>query len=456
MRRDRMILLATALALSASGCNRHPPAGAGPAPAAHPVTVVRPEMRPVHRSVEQPGAVQAFEETALFAKIPGFVGAVADDPEKLERIKADPAWPKHDRYVDIGSRVRKDQVLAELRIPELDKELVEKKARVRQAESEVVQAEKAHAAAGASVTAASEGVGEAEAGVARALALYDRWQSELTRITGLVKGGVVDNQVRDETQNQLRAADAARGEVAARVRSARAGVAKAEADRDKAAADIETAKARLDVSRAEVGRVEALLGYTRITAPYDGVVTRRAVNAGDFVAGGDKAALFSVARIDPVRVVLQVSEAEAGLIEVGQDATLTVQGLPGPPATGKVRRTSWSLAPGSRTLRAEVDLPNPKGLARPGMYAFAKMTVELPAAWAVPAAAVGKVGDEAVVYLVENGKAVRVVVQPLRGDARFTQLRGYKKAGASDWTPLNGTEAVATPAAAVSEGQAIP
>jgi HlyD family secretion protein len=455
MRRDRTILLATTLALSAAGCNRQPPAGAVPAPAAHPVTVVRPEMRPVHRSVEQPGAVQAFEETALFAKIPGFVGAVADDPEKLERIKTDPTWPKHDRSVDIGSRVRKDQLLAELRIPDLEKELVEKKARVRQAEAEVVQAEKTHAAAKASVTAATEGVGEAEAGVARAQALYDRWQSELTRITGLVKGGVVDNQVLDETQNQLRAVDAARGEVAARVRSARAGVTKAEADREKVAADIGAAKARLDVSLAEVGRVEAVLGYTRITAPFDGVVTRRAVNTGDLVAGGDKAALFSVARIDPVRVVLQVSEAEAGLVEVGQDVTLTIQGMPGPPATGKVRRTSWSLAPGSRTLRAEVDLPNPKGLARPGMYAFAKLTVELPAAWAVPATAVGKVGDEAVVYLVENEKAIRVTVQPLRGDSRFTQLRAFKRPGATDWTPFTGAESIATPAAAVTDGQQV-
>jgi multidrug resistance efflux pump len=326
---------------------------------------------------------------------------------------------------------------------------------VRQAEAEVVQAEKSHAASVASVTAATEGVGEAEAGVARAQALYDRWRSEFERIGGLVKGGVVDAQVRDETQNQLRASEATRSEAAARLRSAKAGVTKAEADRDKAAADVGAAKARLDVARAEVGRVEALLGYTKITAPYDGTVTRRAVNTGDFVAGGDKAALFSVARTDPVRAVIQVSEAEAGLVEVGQDVTVTIQGMPGPPATAKVRRTSWSLAPGSRTLRAEVDLPNPKGQARPGMYVFAKLTVELPAALAVPAAAVGKAGDDAVVFLVENEKAVRVTVQPLRGDNRFTQLRAYKRPGANDWTPFAGAESIATPASALSDGQPV-
>ena len=107
-------------------------------------------------------------------------------------------------------------------------------------------------------------------------------------------------------------------------------------------------------------------------------------------------------------------------------------------------RTSWSLEPGSRTLRTEIDLPNEEGQVRPGMYVYARLTAELPAAWAVPAAAVGKVDDEPVIYLVEGGKAVRVPVQLLRGDGQFTQIRRYKKPGASDWTDVTGSESVAT------------
>src|SRR5205823_3928475 len=183
--------------------------------------------------------------------------------------------------------------------------------------------------------------------------------------------------------------------------------------------------------------------------------TRRTVNTGDYVAGGDKAALFSVARLDPVRVVVQVPEADAGLVAAGQDVSIAVQGVAGPPVVGKVRRTSWVLEPGSRTLRTEIDLPNGKGLVRPGMYVYAKLTAEMPAAWAVPAVAVGKVGDESVMYLVENGKAVRVAVQPLRGDAKFTQIKGYKRSGATDWAGVTGSESVATPAAAVTDGQSV-
>jgi RND family efflux transporter MFP subunit len=219
---------------------------------------------------------------------------------------------------------------------------------------------------------------------------------------------------------------------------------------------VDAAKARLEVAKAEARRVDALRGYTRIKAPFDGVVTRRAVTRGDYVKGGDKTPLFSIARTDPVRVVVRVPEADAGLVVVGQEVRLTLQGGAESGVAGKVTRTSWSLEPGSRTLRTEIDVPNEKGAVRPGTYAYAKLTAELPAAWAVPAAAVGKVNDEPVIYLVENGKAVRVRVELLRGDGQFTQLRRYKRPGASDWTTVSGSESFATPFASLTDGQVIP
>ena len=84
------------------------------------------------------------------------------------------------------------------------------------------------------------------------------------------------------------------------------------------------------------------------------------------------------------------------------------------------------------------------------------MTAELPAAWAVPAAAVGKAGDDYVINLAEGGKAVRCPVQVLRGDGQFTQVRRYKKPGAAEWTDIIGGEQLASPAAALTDGQALP
>lgn len=278
----------------------------------------------------------------------------------------------------------------------------------------------------------------------------------MDRVTKLVGGGIGDSQTVDETKNQFRAAEAGRKEATARVLPAQAGGKKVVADEAKAAADVSATRAKLEVAKAEVRRLDALRGYATIKAPSNGVVTRRAVNTGDFVTGNEKAGLFAVARMDPVRAVVSVPEADAGLVAVGQDVRLAVQAVAGPEQTGKVVRTSWSLEPGSRTLRTEIDLPNEKGLLRPGMYVHAKLTAELPAAWSVPAAAVGKAGDESIMYLVEGGKAVRVSVQLLKGDGQFTQVRRYKKPGASDWTDVTGGEQVATPASALTDGQAVP
>jgi multidrug efflux pump subunit AcrA (membrane-fusion protein) len=443
MRNGLLLLVAVA-----AGCNRQPPAPPPAAAAASTITTVKPERKPVKRTVEQPGTVQAFEEVVLFAKIPGYVRGLAADPDKA-------ALAAHDRFIDIGSRVKKDQVLAELSVPELEEEFKQKEATVRQYEAEVVQAKKALAAATAGVASAKAMVAEAKAGLTRTQALYDRWQSEAARVERLVAGGVIDSQTRDETLNQFKAAEASKAESTAKVTTAEAAVAKAQADADKAVADVTATEARLDVAKADGRRVDALRGYTRVKAPFDGVVTRRAVATGDFIAADGKHGLFAVARTDPVRVVIQVPEADAGLIVVGQQLKLTLPTSSAAGETGTVTRTSWSLEPGSRTLRAEVDLPNAAGAVRPGMYAYARLTVELPAEWSVPAAAIGKINDEPVAYLVEDGKAVRVAVQLARGDAQVTQVRRYKKAAAADWTPFAGTETLATPAAALTDGQAV-
>jgi hypothetical protein len=119
-------------------------------------------------------------------------------------------------------------------------------------------------------------------------------------------------------------------------------------------------------------------------------------------------------------------------------------------------RDVWHDPNYALTNVVEVYIKLRKKLIRTGMYANTRLTAELPAAWAVPVTAVGKASDDAVMYLVEGGKAVRVVVQLLKGDAEFTQICRYKKAGATDWTDVTGSEQIATPASALTDGQNIP
>ncbi len=444
--------LGTALMLvlvGLAGCNRAPaPAPAAPAAAATPITIVKPEKKAVVRTIEQPGTIQAFEETVLLPKVAGYVRAISPDPRKAKLAE-------YDRTIDIGSQVSKDQVLAVLDVPELDEDYKQGEALVRQADAEVTQAEKSLAAAVAGVSSAKAFVNETRAALTRTQANYERWQSESERVNRLVKQGVIDTQTRDETLNQFKSAEASQTESVAKVKSAEADVVKAEADREKAVADVVAANARRDVARANLRRIEAMRNYTQIKAPYDGIVTRRSANTGDYVTSEGKSGLFAMARIDPVRVVVHVPEADAGLVEVGQELQIVLPTVAAP-VKGKVVRTSWSLEPGSRTLRTEVDLPNPNSTIRPGMYVSTKLLVRLPEAWAVPVAAVGKINDQPVMYLIENGKAVRVPVLMEKGDASVTQVIQYQRPGSAEWTAVTGEEKIGLPAAALTDGQTVP
>jgi multidrug efflux pump subunit AcrA (membrane-fusion protein) len=323
-------------------------------------------------------------------------------------------------------------------------ETAEKKSLVLQADADVEQANKALAAATAGIATAEANVTEAKSG-------YEFWESQATKFAGLVKGGTLDPSSRDEAQKQFRSAGA-------RVTAATAAVVKAKADRDKAEADVKSAKARVAVAAAEARRLEAMLNYATIRAPFDGIVTRRKVNNGDLVqpGGGKDDWLFTVARLDPVRVVIRVPEVDAELVRNGQEVKLTIQALSGPAPAGKVARTSWDLEPGSRTLRTEVDLPNKDRALRPGTYVFARITCPLPEAWTLPVSAIVKQDDALVCFRVVDGKAVRTPVQVGRGDGQFVEVLKWQKPGSPPtWEPFTGNEAVALGGAGLTDGQTI-
>jgi multidrug efflux pump subunit AcrA (membrane-fusion protein) len=162
-----------------------------------------------------------------------------------------------------------------------------------------------------------------------------------------------------------------------------------------------------------------------------------------------------VARRDKVRVVVAVPEAEAGLVREQAPVKLRIEAAGSTPFEGKVARTSWSLAPGVRTLRAEVDLPNEQDRLRPGMYVYAQITCPSPERWTLPAAAVVKQGEAWACFLIEGGKVVRALVQVGRGDGQYTEVLKYQRPGATSWVEWTGSEEVAAKAAGLSDGQAV-
>jgi multidrug efflux pump subunit AcrA (membrane-fusion protein) len=424
-----LFLAGMIVAAAMAGCNRHADDSsknsAAAAASVKTVSVIQPERKSLCRIVEQPGAIQADEETLLYARVPGYVSKV---------------------LFDIGQEIKKGDVLAEIDVPELAEETNQKKALAKQAKAEVEQAQKALASAEANIAAM-------QATVVEAKALHERWESESKRIAKLVESGTIDAQTRDEVQHQYKAAGA-------RVLSSEAAVRKANADRDKAAADVRAAEARVDVANAEIRRLEALLAFAKIQAPYDGIVTARKVNTGDLVQPGKGESLFTVAKLHTVRAVIDVPEADACLVQQGKsEVTLSVPALRETNLKGTVTRTSWALKSGARTLRVEIDLPNKNGRFRPGMYVYAHVRNHAPESWTLPASALAKQGDKTVCFLVKDAadgaKVVGVPVQVGLSDGQFTEVLKMQKSSTDAFLADMGKVRVALRASELSDGQAI-
>jgi RND family efflux transporter MFP subunit len=356
------------------------------------VAAARPVRKTLRLESVQPGQIEAFEQTPLFVKLPAYV-------EKL--------------YVDIGDRVEANQLLADLFLPELKDELHQKEAAKVQARAEIGLAVAAIRAAEAAVATAHANISLMEAGTIRAEADVTRWQSQNTRISQLVAGGSLDRKLEDETRDSLKAAEAALAEARAKVEAAKATFVQSQADLAKAKANEAAARARHGNAEADLARVKALLKYTQIRAPYAGVVTERNVNRGDFVQPASTMTakpLLTVARTDIVRIFVDVPEMDSPWVEAGQMGYISVQALPDRTVEGKVTRTSWALG-ANRTLHTELDLPNPKGLLRPGMYATAHVLLqERPDVYVLPLSAIVRDGGHAFCWTVQDGRAVRTPI----------------------------------------------
>ncbi len=412
-----------------------PPAASAPV-----VSIVRPKRKVLQRTIEQPGHILAFEQTPIYARIPGYVAEVC---------------------VDMNARVKKGEVLAKLDVPEMESEYRHKQNLVSQAAAEVEQTRHALEVARANLAVAQAQIAEAETGRKRAGADYERWQGEYQRIETLVARQVLDEQTRDETRNQYRASAAAREQAEAKVKSAQAARDESSARLAKTRADIATAQARLEVARADEQRMKSMLDYRQITAPFDGVVTQRNVHTGHLIkpTGGPSEPLFVVVRIDRVRVFVDVPEVDALFIQPGVPVQVRILASQNRLIAGKVTRISWALEPANRTLRAEIELATPKEDIRPGMYAYAAISVAHPETWTLPASAVFFKGDEAYCCQAVEGKAVHI---PLRVGLRegkvveVLQKRPASSGSAAPWHDLTGSEEIiVSHAGALTDGQTL-
>ena len=180
---------------------------------------------------------------------------------------------------------------------------------------------------------------------------------------------------------------------------------------DEAKSKTAVASAQVDLAAATVDKIKTLLGYTQIVAPFDGVVSRRLVNRGDFVqaaTGGRTTPLLTVQQVDTIRVFCDVPEGEIAHLRPGNPAGVKPFGLDGKSFTGTVTRLALRLDPETRNMRTEVDLPNPEGNLYPGMYAQVSLeTIKHANVVTVPATAVGSDTDGKYLSVVQDGHIAR-------------------------------------------------
>ena len=181
---------------------------------------------------------------------------------------------------------------------------------------------------------------------------------------------------------------------------------------------VDDARGQRDVARANLKRINDLLAYAQIVAPFSGIVTRRWVDPGAFIpaatsgSAANSAAVVTVMDFNRVRVDVAVPETEVPFVTTATPATITVEELPGREFTGNVTRFEYALDQTTKTMIAEIEIANPDCALRPGMYVTVKLRVERKIeALLAPVGAVlmEKIGSS--VFTVDDGKAKKIPVQ---------------------------------------------
>jgi len=309
------------------------------------------KREPVTNTLSIAGEFLPYQEVELHAKVAGYI----------RRIN-----------VDIGDRVKAGQVLAVLEVPELNAQVQGADAGVRHSREEILRAENE---------------------VARAKATHKALHEEAKRLEQVAKE-------RPELIAQQEIDDAEAKDLA--------GEAQVEAAKSALAA----AHQQLEVSKAAHSQVTAMQDYSRIIAPFDGVVTWRYADTGALIQAGtsnaNSAPVVKLAQVNLLRLRIPVPESMADGVRIGRPADIRVQAT-GLRFSGKVARFTDSFDRSTRTMQVEFDVPNTDYKLTPGMYADVVLEIQKRAdAITVPVQAITYNNDKKMVLLVDAQNRVQV------------------------------------------------
>lgn len=344
----RVLLLNCPVLLLVAGC-RHSGTDESATVTVPIASVVIASRAPLTNTLKVAGEFFPMQEIELHAKVAGYIRHI---------------------NVDIGDRVHAGQVLATLDVPELQAQVQGADAGVRQTQEQI--------------TRAKSDVQRAQANLEALHSAADRLQQASKARPGLI------------AQQELDDAMAKDREAAAQVDAAKSALA--------------AVQQQLGVSRADRQHYSALADYSRILAPFSGVVTWRYADTGSLIQAGTSNSgsmpVVKLAQVEVLRLRLPVPETLAGSVHVGDSADVHV-GAIGLDFQGKVSRTTDALDPSTRTMQVEIDVPNRDGKLTPGMYADVSLGIQRSGdSLAVPVQAVDQTGKQPFVMLVDSSNKV--------------------------------------------------
>ena len=361
------------VALVAAGCSKNQVHASNEQENQATVGVAEVQVKPISRQLTVSSELVPYQETDVFAKESGYVKEL---------------------YVDYGTRVKKDQVMAVLEIPELQQLLAQDDAAIQKYNDQVTHAQK------------QVNLYKAQYNVAHLQ--YTRLKNVAEEKKGLVAQQEVDN---NEGRDLAAQAQVEAGESA-----------------------LLAAQSQLEQAKAKKQQDQVLFDYSKILAPFDGVVTQRYANQGALLQAGTSSStqampLVRISEEDVFRLVVPVAESYVRYIKIGDPVQVRVPSLD-KAFPGKVVRFSADVSAETRTMHTEVEVRNPTHLLMPGLFAEATLTLEQKNhALVVPLQALSQTGNSATVFVVDmnNRLQSRQVTIGLQGANDVEVLTGLNE-----------------------------
>ena len=382
-----LILVVMAIGAGVIACKRsngqtNATATASPTPAVVQVTTSAAISRQLPRYFEGTGSLAANEQTDVAAETSGKVAAVA---------------------VDIGSSVRRGQILVRL-------EDADFKDRVAQAQAQLDQSKAtlAQNLAKIGMRPGQRFVPENVPEVRAAKAALDLADKNLHRYEKLVETGDVSRAIYDQQKSQR---DQAAEQYQALIHQAQQNYAA-----------IANSQGAVDAAQTNLSLAKRNLTYTNVTAPMAGYVSDRPADVGEYISPQQKVA--TIVNLNPLRVRIDVPEQSIPQIRVGESVSVSVAAYPDRSFSGHVARVSPSLNSTSRTLTVEADVQNPNAELKPGQFATVRVLLpQSEAAVLVPQRALRTISGSTYVYVLKNGFAQQRLVQTGQTEGDLIEIK---------------------------------